>query len=156
MRAVPLVAALRAYVLACWHALSPGWERAGDALELAHAIATVVVEDGDRAPIYGSHALDAAVLAYWAVRESGLRLDARNPTGRSVGAWQGGGGPALAQARRELALLHEGARRCPDAPGAIVWGACHARDVLTGRDVADLARARERRSVELATIALAL
>ena len=156
MRAVPLVAALRAFVLGCWASLSPGWERAGDALELAHAIATVVVEDGDRAPIYGSHALDAAVLAYWAVRESGLRLDARNATGRSVGAWQGGGGSALAQARRELALLHEGARRCPDAPGAIVWGACHARDVLTGRDVAELARARERRSVELATIALAL
>lgn len=154
-----LVHALKLLVLAAWAAMTPRYDRAHDADEIATAIAQVVVDDGARAPVYSSHAEDAIVMAYWATRESGLDLHARNPAERSFGAWQqdaryGGKGNALVQARAWLWMLHAGKRLCPHRPSAIMWGACHATDVLTGRDVAELAAEREAAARELLQDAL--
>ena len=86
-------AALIALCLALWSHLAPGLERQGDARAVAEAIATAVERDGANAPVTGSHAEDAALLAYYAALESGLHVhprawswDAR--AGVSVGPWQ--------------------------------------------------------------------
>ena len=91
------------------------------------------------------------VIASWMVTyaalESGYDPGAVNPWGRSFGLWQQGAtcGKAapIVQARCWAWLVREGRRRCPDVPTAIVWGGCHGRDVLTGRDWATLATERE-------------
>lgn len=155
-----LVARLRALILAVWAAMHPSLAHVGDADAIASGIAQAVVEDGARAPVMSSHAEDAILMAYWGARESGLRLHASNPTERSHGFLQqdaryGGKGSAYVQARAWLWMLHQGKRICPERPSAIAWGACHARDVLTGRDVADLAAERESAARELLTKALA-
>lgn len=112
--------------------------------ELAEALEAMA------ASIYGSRELDGAVALVWAVRESGLRWDAVNPDGPSRGLWQQKGrcgrGAVRGQAGCWLDLVRRGAAVCPDHPAAIVWGACHARDTLTGRDVSELAAGRERRA----------
>lgn len=156
-----LVHALKLMVLAVWAAMTPRYDRAHDANAIAEAIAQAVVEDGAHAPVYSSHAEDAAIMALWGVRESSLNLRAVNDHGRSFGAWQqdaryGGKGSALVQARAWLWMLHQGARICPERPSTIMWGACHARDVLTGRDVAELAAEREAAARDLLTRALRL
>ena len=121
----------------------------GDGPELAWAIARVVVlEHGHEAPVYTSHAHDAALMAWVATQESGARLDAVNPWGRSFGAWQqdasvAKGTPAIVQARAWYAHLRRGKRLCPNHPLAIMWGQCHSRSVLTGGDTEDLAIGRE-------------
>jgi hypothetical protein len=154
-----LLERVRALVIAVWSAMSPSPVHAGDAGAIARAIAQVVTEDGARAPVYTSHDEDAAVMALWAVRESTLNLHAVNDHGRSFGAWQqdarfGGKGDAYTQARAWLWLLHQGKRLCPEHPGAVAWGACHARDVLTGKDVAELAAEREASARELLEAAI--
>jgi len=123
----------------------PGYPRA-----VAVAILEAVEHDREP-PVFGSRDADAAVLGLWAWRESRLDPYAVNPAGRSFGAWQQGRpcgtAPVTQQARCFLHLLHAGARLCPDSPGAVAWGACHARDVLTGRDVAELAAERVERAL---------
>jgi hypothetical protein len=52
----------------------PGLERQGDAQDVAEAIATVVEADAGNRPLTGSHALDAATVALYAARESGLHM----------------------------------------------------------------------------------
>jgi hypothetical protein len=158
-----LFKALVAMLFALWHAAAPGVERQRDAREIAEAIATAVIEDGQRTPILSSHAEDAAVAGYYAMRESWLDLDAVGDGGRSRGAWQlqgsAGRAPAVDQARAWLALMHRGARDCRDSPRAgqapapataYAWGVCHALDSLrTGHDIAELARRREQRARRL-------
>ena len=84
---------LVALVLRALHLLHPGLERAGDAQDVAEAIAGAVVADAGNAPLTGSHAQDAVLLAVYAAHESGLRMhppaeswDARARV--SCGAWQ--------------------------------------------------------------------
>lgn len=153
-----LFVALRALVFAVWAAMTPSYAHVGDASAISAAIAEAVVEDGGNAPVYSSHAHDAALMAYWAARESTLNLHAVNDGHRSWGAWQEdartGRADALTQARAWLWMLHAGARMCPEHPATVAWGACHARDVLTGQDVAKLAAQRETRARELLTVAL--
>ena len=54
--------------------MTPGLERQGDAQDVAEAIASAVVADAGNAPLTGSHALDAATVALYAARESGLHM----------------------------------------------------------------------------------
>lgn len=156
-----MIDALISFCLALWTAISPGYAHAPDAHAIAVAATQAVLDDADGAPVYSSHDEDLAALAYTAVRESSLRANAigdcrdkRDPaTCLAHGAFQLHGPCGLKslrqQARCELALLHEGARRCPQAPMAILWGACHMRDPSTGIDVATLAERRERRTRSL-------
>lgn len=137
-------AALEALVLSIWAAIHPGLEKSGDAREIASAIAVVILEDAPRAPVFGSHAEDLAVMAYFAKLESDIRkkpghyLDPR--TKKEIdpiayGPWQehtDEGKTALEYARSWLALLHEGKRRCPTSPAAPICGSC-----LLARPVAD-------------------
>ena len=120
----------------------------GDGREIGWAIVRVIMAHGASAPVYSSHAEDAVLMAWWATQESGARLNIANPTGRSWGAWQQDESvarnlPAIVQARAWYAHLRRGKALCPEHPAAIMWGQCHARSVLTGRDIEELAAARE-------------
>jgi len=150
---------LVALCMALWAAIAPGLERAGDAAAIALASARAVLADAAGPPALTSHAEDLAALAYLAYRESSLRARARGDRGLARGPWQLHGACGLrsldTQARCELAMLHAGAARCAE-PLAILWGGCHLRDPLTGRDVAELASERSRRVRELLVRTLAM
>ena len=96
---------------------------------------------------------------YFAARESSLVAGAVGDGGKAHGPWQlhGAAGTATLadQARTWLALLHDGARRCPASPAAIMWGGCDVRDPLTGGSTARLATRRVRRARELLVLAMA-
>lgn len=152
-------AAITALCLLIWSLLSPGLERSGNAREVSNAIASAVVADAANAPALTSHDEDAAALAYLAARESALRVRAVGDGGRAHGVFQlhgPCGRRSLAeQARCELSMLHEGAKRCPGNALAILWGSCHMPDPLTGRDVSELAAMRESRTRRLLERAIA-
>lgn len=135
---------LRTLVLAIWAAIHPAAPKLPDAPEIAVAIETVITQD-PRPPVFGSREEDAAVMAYWALRESWLRKNAVGDGGRSFGIWQeqaaSGRADILTQARAWLYMLHEGARICPDNPAAPLSGGC--------RNAAGLARRRVTKAREL-------
>ncbi len=137
---------LRLLVFAIWSSVHPLAARAGDAFEIATAIASVVSEDA-QPPVFGSHDEDAAVMAYYALRESWLRKGAIGDHGRSFGVWQQaperGRADVLTQARAWLALLHDGARTCPASPAAPLSGGC-----VSARGIADRRVARARALLE--------
>lgn len=129
-------------VLTIFAQIAPGLDHTRDARAISLAVATVIVEDAEDAamaqspedarafaPIFGSYAEDAAVMAYWAFRESSLNLKIKGDGGRSVGAWQlqlpAGYSSAMSQARAWRKLLRVGAKRCPASPGSIMWGDCN-------------------------------
>jgi hypothetical protein len=165
----PFAKALVAMILSVWAHAAPGAEHAGAAGELARAIAFVEVSEAadGTAPVLTSHNEDAALVAYWAWRESSLNPGAVGDGGRSYGVLQQRGSWArtaslVAQVRAWKRLLRAGARQCRDAPrgrpapaSTLAWGACHAADTLTGRDVALLAAQREARARVLLVAALA-
>jgi hypothetical protein len=134
---------LKTLVLAIWAAIHPAAPKLPDAPEIATAIETVITQD-PRPPVFGSREEDAAVMAYWAFRESSLRRNAVGDGGRSFGVWQEnattGRADILTQARAWLYMLHEGARICPDNPAAPLSGGCRAAAHLAQRRVA---KARE-------------
>jgi hypothetical protein len=118
---------LKILVLAIWSAIHPAAPRLHDARQIAAAIETAVSQDPEP-PVFGSREEDAAVMAYYALRESWLNKDAIGDGGRSFGAWQqrnaAGRADLGTQARAWLALLHEGARICPESPAAPLSGGC--------------------------------
>jgi hypothetical protein len=120
-------AAYKALVLLMWHFLAPGAERLANAPRIADAIVAAVQADAAAAPVYGSHAEDAAVMAYFAVRESWLNPGAVGDGNRSFGVWQMRGACAHvsveAQARCWLAQLH--ASPCKGGHAVeTFWGTC--------------------------------
>ncbi len=154
-----MIEPLRLLVLAVWASINPMLPRTADAPAIATAIATAIAEDSARPPVFTSHDEDAAVMAYWAFRESSLRMHVTGDGGKSFGFLQqrsaAAHGDALTQARSWLRLLHEGKRMCTaseGAPGAILWGGCALR-VKQGT-TADLAEARLTRARELLISAL--
>lgn len=114
-----------ALILAFWHALSPGLDRLPSAKRIAAAIVRAVEADPLPA-VYGESLRDAAMLAYFAVRESSLDPRAVGDGGRSRGVWQmrGACGSANveAQAACWLRMLHDS--DCDDHPVAAMWGVC--------------------------------
>jgi hypothetical protein len=134
---------LKALVLAIWAAIHPSAPKLPDAPEIASAIETVITQD-NLPPVFGSREEDAAVMAYYALRESWLRKHAVGDGGRSFGVWQEnertGRADVLTQARAWLYMLHEGARICPDNPAAPLSGGCTAASRIAARRVA---KARE-------------
>jgi hypothetical protein len=134
---------LKTLVLAIWAAVHPQAPKLADAPEIAAAIETVITQD-PAPPVYGSREEDAAVMAYYALRESWLRKRAVGDGGRSFGVWQEnattGRADILTQARAWLFLLHEGERICPANPAAPLSGGCAAAALISARRVA---RARE-------------
>jgi hypothetical protein len=120
---------LKILVLAIWAAIHPGAARLADAGAIAAAIDEAVSRDVEPA-VFGSREEDAAVMAYYALRESWLSHDAVGDGGRSFGVWQmrtaSGRADLPTQARAWLALLHEGARLCPASPAAPLSGGCVA------------------------------
>lgn len=144
---------LRVLVLAVWSAINPAAPKLVDAPEIATAIATVVSED-PQAPVFGSREEDAAVMAYYALRESWLRKGVVGDNGRSFGVWQEpastGRADVLTQARAWVATLREGARLCPASPAAPLSGGC-----VAARKVADRRVKRARALLETARQALA-
>lgn len=149
---------LQALCLAIWTAIAPGALHVKTAPRIALAIANAVYADGENAPATSSHAEDAALMAYFAIRESWLDPLAVGDGGKAHGVWQlhgmAGHAPLEAQARAWLRMLHEGARMCPEHPTAIMWGGCRGRDQLTGHDFAELAAKREERTRALLIAAL--
>jgi hypothetical protein len=134
---------IKALVLAIWAAIHPSAPKLPDAPEIATAIEVVITED-NLPPVFGSREDDAAVMAYYALRESSLRKHAVGDGGRSFGVWQEnektGRADVLTQARAWLYMLHEGARICPDNPAAPLSGGCTAASRIAARRVA---KARE-------------
>lgn len=126
MQTTILAAHLKALVFAVWAAMGPLWARAPGAGPIADAVVATEVADAARPPVFGSHDEDAAVMAYWAAKESSLRLGALGDGGKSRGPWQlqgpCGTRPLRTQAACWLSMLRRGARLCPGAPGAILWG----------------------------------
>ena len=122
-----LIANMRAAIVAMWALIHPGLPASGDGPEVAADIAQAVVEDGENAPVYSSHAEDAALMAYYAYRESWLRSSAVDAAG-CMGVWQFcspiGRASILTQARAWLRLLHDGKALCPDSPAAPLSGGC--------------------------------
>jgi hypothetical protein len=144
---------LKALVMALWSAVHPLAPTLPDATEIADAIVVAVTED-PAPPVFGSREEDAAVMAYYALRESWLRKHAVGDGGRSFGVWQEnattGRADVVTQARAWLFMLHEGARICPENPAAPLSGGCKAASRLALRRVA---KARE--LLEVAKRALA-
>lgn len=133
---------LKLLVITIWAAMHPAAPRMRDAAIIADAIQAAVSSD-QAPPVFGSREDDAAVMAYYALRESWLTRDAVGDGGRSFGVWQQpasvGRADLLTQARAWLSFLHEGARICPASPAAPLSGGC-----VAGRSVADR-RARSAR-----------
>ncbi len=145
---------LKLLVLALWGAVHPGAPHLRDAASIAAAIDVAVSADAEP-PVFGSREQDAAVMAYWALRESWLTRDAVGDGGRSWGVWQQpaavGRADLATQARAWLALLHEGARICPQSPAAPLSGGCAA-----GRSLADKRASKALRLLDEARKAVAL
>ena len=78
---------LKIIVLAIWAAVHPGAPRLPDASAIAAAIDAAVSQDAEPS-VFGSREEDAAVMAYYAIRESWLNHDAVGDGGRSFGVWQ--------------------------------------------------------------------
>ena len=148
-------AALVKLVFGIWTAMAtaPGQKPPGDAPAVADAIATVILENAHRRPVLGSHDEDAAAMAYWADKESTVRIrpghwvDPR--TGKEVdpvaqGPWQthrlGPDATVLEYARDWYAQFREGKKRCPESPLAPLSGSCHLARPVADRRVA---KARE-------------
>jgi hypothetical protein len=133
-------------VLAIWGAVHPAAPRLRDAARIADAIDAAVSSDAEP-PVFGSREDDAAVMAYWALRESWLSADAVGDGGRSFGVWQQpaavGRADLQTQARAWLGLLHAGARICPASPAAPLSGGCTA-----GRSLADRRAIKARRLLD--------
>lgn len=148
---IAFAARLTATILVLWRLWYPGAERMKAAPTIAAAIALVVLEDGAEAPVYGSHAEDAAVMAVYALRESWLRDGLAGDDGRSWGVWQQpayvGKADIVTQARAWLQTLHYAAEICPESPAAPQSGGCQQ-----ARRVADR---RVRKARELLARALA-
>jgi hypothetical protein len=72
----PLFNALRAAVLSTWHIATPTAEQGA----VADAIANAVEDDGDQAPLTGSHAQDAVLMAIYVWNESRVST---HPKGQS-------------------------------------------------------------------------
>ena len=148
-------AALATLILAFWTAIHPQLARQGDAALVAPAIATAVLEDAEGAPVFGSHVEDAAVMAFFAYKESSLYNNAVGDGGRSFGIWQQqtacGRATVVEQARCWLRLLHEGAKKCPESPSAIAWGSCDWTFAQSGKTwtSSTAGAARVRRAREL-------
>jgi hypothetical protein len=139
---------LKLLVLSIWAAVHPAAPRLHDAALIADAIQAAVTSDAEP-PVFGSREDDAAVMAYYAIRESWLSKDAVGDGGLSFGVWQqrssAGRADVVTQARSWLSLLHEGARICPASPAAPLSGGCHA-----GRHVADRRATRAHALLEAA------
>ena len=139
---------LKVLVLAVWSAIHPAAPKLVDAPEIATAIATVVSEDPEP-PVFGSREEDAAVMAYYALRESWLRKGVVGDNGRSFGVWQQpektGRADVLTQARAWVAVLRKGAQLCPASPAAPLSGGC-----VVARNVADRRVKRARALLETA------
>jgi hypothetical protein len=129
---------LKALVMAIWSAMHPMAPSLPDAPEIADAIVIAVSQD-TAPPVFGSREEDAAVMAYYALRESWLRKHVVGDGGRSFGVWQEnsrtGRADVVTQARAWLVLLHEGARICPANPAAPLSGGCQAAGRLAARRV---------------------
>jgi hypothetical protein len=128
---------LKVIVLAIWAAVHPGAPRLPDAAPIAAAIETAVSQDVEP-PVFGSREEDAAVMAYYAIRESWLTHDAIGDGGRSFGVWQ-------LRSASGRALLHEGARICPASPAAPLSGGC-----VAARSTADRRATKARSLLESA------
>ena len=143
---------IKMLVLAVWAAFHPAAPHMKDADTIASAIETAVSTDPE-APVFGSREEDAAVMAYYAVRESWLQAHAVGDGGRSFGAWQqraaAGRADVTTQAKAWLALLHEGARVCPANAAAPLSGGC-----MVARTLADKRVARARKLLDQARRAL--
>lgn len=139
---------LKVIVLTIWAAIHPAAPRLPDAPQIAAAIETAVNADAEP-PVFGSREEDAAVMAYWALRESWLSHDAVGDGGLSFGVWQlrsaSGRADLGTQAKAWLSLLHEGARICPASPAAPLSGGCSA-----ARTTADRRTSRAHRLLETA------
>jgi hypothetical protein len=139
---------LQVIVLAIWAAVHPGAPHLHDAAPIAAAIQSAVSQDTEP-PVFGSREEDAAVMAYYAIRESWLNHDAIGDGGRSFGVWQmrsaSGRADLSTQARAWLSLLHEGARICPESPAAPLSGGC-----VAARSTADRRATRARSLLESA------
>ena len=124
-----LKAALVKLVLSFWAALHPGLDEAADAREVAEGIAAAVADDAENAPVFTSHAEDAATAAYWAFKETSLQKGAVGDRGLAHGIFQFHVpaeelGDVRAQTARWLELLRQGRKYCPEHPAAMTWGAC--------------------------------
>lgn len=146
-----LHSALVALVMATWQLIHPALPGKKDAPLIAEAIATVIEEDAENAPIFNSHAEDAVVMAYWAFRESGLNTHIIGDGGRSFGFLQqrsaSAHGDETVQARAWLYLLRRGLTFCPVSPSAIMWGLCSEKTRKMAND-----RIRNARKLEIAVI----
>jgi hypothetical protein len=144
---------LQILVMAVWSAIHPAAPRLADAPEIAAAIATVISQDPEP-PVFGSREEDAAVMAYYALRESWLRKGVVGDNGRSFGVWQEpavtGRADVLTQARAWFAVLRAGARLCPASPAAPLSGGC-----FEARKLADRRVKRARALLDVARQALA-
>ena len=120
---------LKLLVLTIWGAIHPAAPHLHDASLIAEAIDAAVTHDAEP-PVFGSRDEDAAIMAYYALRESWLSSGAVGDGGRSFGVWQmrsaSGRADLGTQARAWLSLLHEGARICPASPAAPLSGGCTA------------------------------
>jgi hypothetical protein len=131
-----MIATLQALTLYVFAAASTAFARGQVPHEVANAIAIAVVEDGPNAPVFESHALDAAVLAQIVVEESSVQLLPRSQSwdahaGVSCGPFQERCDSLpttlVGQARKALWLLHRGRELCPESAVAPYLGGTGAR-----------------------------
>lgn len=111
-------------------------------MEIAYSIEFILTYD-ERESVYESKEVDAAVMAYWAWKESNLTLKISNPTGRSWGAWQQDASvakdkPAFIQAYAWYNHLRLGKDICKN-PAAIMWGSCNFKLIVAPWGTAETA-----------------
>lgn len=143
-----MIVHLRLVLLAFLHVLHPTTPVLVDELQVLDAVVRVVGED-PAPPVFGSREADGAAMLLWAWHESEFR-DAPPPRSwdaralRSCGVWQEpcattGRLDVATQARAWLALLHLGARLCPESPAAPLSGGCDQAHGLAGRRMQQVA-----------------
>lgn len=152
-----MLLALQSLALSVWMAAAPAFAATPAAPAISEAIAIAVMEDASNAPVMGSHAEDAALLARIVLEESNVQTLPRpvswdSKAGLACGAFQlhCSEMPAtlVGQARMALWYLHRGKASCPENPAAPYLGGSGRRCF------AGLARRIADRRVGLARAAL--
>lgn len=145
-----MVQTIRALILSVWALISPELAHTHDASAVASALATVAVEDADKAPVFGSHDVDVVVQAVYVAGESGVNQNPRPQSWDAKDLLSCGilqercafvrSHSIIEQVRLWKQLLREGARVCPESPSAPLGGHCrYARQLADAR----VAQARE-------------
>lgn len=154
MQGRPMHETLRALALTIWSLIYPPLAHAHDAPAIADALATVAIEDANRAPVFGSHDVDFVLEAVYVAGESNVSQNPRPQSWDAKGLVSCGAfqerctfvryRTLVEQAREWKRQLRAGKKVCPACPAAPLGGDCKYGQPLADTRMGDaLALLRE-------------